>query len=125
MGDEARGVISLQNLDRENAFSEGDVRLLTTIAASLSVALENARLIAETRQRVSELATVNEVSQAIAAQLDLGTLIGLVGDQMRSTFQADIVYVALVDRGTGMITFPYHSEGGAQADLDRCRWAAA
>jgi GAF domain-containing protein/CheY-like chemotaxis protein len=118
VGDEARGVISLQNLDRENAFSEGDVRLLTTIAASLSVALENARLIAETRQRVSELATVNEVSQAIAAQLDLGTLIGLVGDQMRSTFQADIVYVALVDRGTGMITFPYHSEGGAQADLD-------
>ena len=118
VGDEARGVITLQNLDREHAFSDGDVRLLTTMAASLSVALENARLIAETRQRVSELATVNEVSQAIAAQLDLATLIGLVGDQMRSTFQADIVYVALVDRGTGMITFPYHDEGGAQADLD-------
>ena len=61
VGDEARGVITLQNLDREHAFSDGDVRLLTTMAASLSVALENARLIAETRQRVAELATVNEV----------------------------------------------------------------
>ena len=44
-------MISLQNLDRENAFSESDVELLTTLAASLSVALENVRLIDETRQR--------------------------------------------------------------------------
>ena len=50
VGNEATGVISLQNLDRENAFSESDVRLLTTLAASLSVALENARLIDETRR---------------------------------------------------------------------------
>ena len=35
-GRRGSGVISLQNLDRENAFSEGDVRLLTTIAASLA-----------------------------------------------------------------------------------------
>src|SRR5512141_305121 len=38
------GSISLQNLDRTHAFSEADVRLLTTLASSLSVALENARL---------------------------------------------------------------------------------
>ena len=44
VGDEAMGVISLQNIDRENAFSEADLRLLTTLASSMSVALENARL---------------------------------------------------------------------------------
>ena len=44
VGDEVTGIISLQNLDVENAFSESDVRLLSTIAASMSVALENARL---------------------------------------------------------------------------------
>ena len=43
-GGRATGVISLQNLDREHAFTEADVRLLTTLAGSLSVALENARL---------------------------------------------------------------------------------
>ena len=41
VGDEVLGVISLQNLDREHAFDERDVSLLTTLAASLSVALEN------------------------------------------------------------------------------------
>ena len=93
------GHISLQNLDRNDAFSESDVRLLTTLAASLSVALENARLVDETRQRASELAIVNEVGQAAAAQLDLDRLIQLTGEQLETTFRADIVYVALLDRG--------------------------
>jgi len=118
VGDEARGVISLQNLDREAAFTEDDVRLLATLAASLSVALENARLIHETRQRVAELDTVNTVGQAIAAQLDLATLIEMVGEQMRQTFQADIVYVALHDPATNLINFPFFHEVGRQQPQD-------
>ena len=66
IGDEATGVISLQNLDREGAFSDGDVRLLSTLAASLSVALDNARLIHETRQRAAELAIINGVQAGLA-----------------------------------------------------------
>ena len=50
VGGVGTGVISLQNLDREDAFTESDVRLLTTLAASLSVALENARLFDETKR---------------------------------------------------------------------------
>jgi sigma-B regulation protein RsbU (phosphoserine phosphatase) len=44
VGDQVTGILSLQNIDRENAFDESDVRLLQTLAASMSVALENARL---------------------------------------------------------------------------------
>ncbi|MFL5756640.1 MAG: GAF domain-containing protein, partial [Chloroflexota bacterium] len=112
---DAFGVMSLQNLDRENAFGDADVRLLTTLAASLSVALENARLIHETRQRVAELATVNEVGRALASQLDLEPLMQLVGQQMRRTFEADIVYVALHDQATDRIEFPYYSEDGVES----------
>ena len=101
MADAANGVVSLQNLDREHAFSQSDLDLLTTLAASLSVALDNARLIDETRQRAAELAIVNSVGQALAGQLDLDALIEQLGDQMRDTFDADLVYVALHDRGAG------------------------
>jgi len=38
------GILSLQDLEMEHAFSEAEVRLLQTLAASMSVALENARL---------------------------------------------------------------------------------
>ena len=114
VGDDVRGRISLQNLDMEDAFSESDVRLLTTLAASLSVALENVRLIDETRQRLAELATVNEIGNALATQLDLDALLDLVGDQMRRTFEADIVYVALLDSTGELIEFPYYYESGEQ-----------
>ena len=121
----ARGVISLQNLDREDAFSERDVELLTTLAASLSVALENARLIDETRQRLTELATVNEVGQALSSQLDLDELIELVGEQMRRTFEADICYVALHNIERDEIEFPYaptdspfHSRADAKSPFE-------
>ncbi len=67
VGGRSTGVISIQNLDREHAFSASDQQLLATIAGSLGVALENAQLIHETRQRVAELATVNSVGRALAA----------------------------------------------------------
>jgi len=44
VGGQVTGILSLQNVDQENAFDESDVRLLQTLAASMSVALENARL---------------------------------------------------------------------------------
>ncbi len=112
VGDRGTGVLSLHNLDREHAFSDSDVRLLTTLASSLSVALENARLFEETRQRAAELAIVNSVGQALADQLDLDALIETLGDQLREVFAADIVYVALHHEDTGVIEFPYYVENG-------------
>ena len=114
VGDQVRGLISLQDFRKEHAFSESDVRLLETLANSMSVALENARLfnetqrlLKETEQRAAELATVNTLSQALASATQLDALIELTGEQMRQTFSADIVYVALLDSQTNMINFPY------------------
>ncbi len=115
-GGRVTGVVSLQNVDRTHAFSEDDQRLLTTLAGSLSVALDNARLLDESRQRVAELATVNSVGQALSSQLDLDALIGLVGKKVRETFEADIAYVALHDRQSGRIDFPYYYERGQRRD---------
>ncbi|HEX2883359.1 MAG TPA: GAF domain-containing protein [Candidatus Limnocylindria bacterium] len=112
VGEEMLGVISLQNLDREHAFDERDVSLLSTIAASLSVALRTGRLIDETRRRVAELATINAVGEAISAQLEVAPLLALVGEKMREAFEADIAYVALVDEEAGEIQFPYYVEDG-------------
>lgn len=114
VGDIVKGSVSLQNVDKENAFSDSDVRLLTTITNSMSVALENARLfdettrlLAEAKQRAAELTTVNSISKALASQLDPDELIQLVGDQMKNLFKANIVYLALLDPKTKMIHFPY------------------
>ncbi|PKN87488.1 MAG: serine/threonine protein phosphatase [Chloroflexi bacterium HGW-Chloroflexi-8] len=44
VGDQVTGVLSLQDIEKENAFGESELRFLQTLAASMSVALENARL---------------------------------------------------------------------------------
>ena len=67
-----------------------DVRLLTTLAASLSVALENARLfdetqrlLTETNERAAELAIINSVQEGLAAKLDMQSMYDLVGDKIQ------------------------------------------
>ena len=114
VGDVVRGSVSLQNVEKENAFTESDLRLLTTLTNSMSVALENARLFDETnrllgeaKQRAAELSTVNSISQALTSQLNPEELIKLVGDQMKDLFKANIVYLALLDAKTKIIHFPY------------------
>ena len=114
VGDQVKGSVSLQNVEKEHAFTESDLRLLTTLTNSLSVALENARLfdetnrlLADTKQRATELGTVNSISKALTSQLDSEELIQLVGDQMKEMFDANIVYLALLNKKTNIIEFPY------------------
>ena len=118
LGDEILGTISLQNLDREYAFDERDVSLVTTIAASLSVALRTGRLLDETRRRVGELGTINDIGEAITAQMEVGPLLAVVGERAREAFEADIAFVALLDEEAGRIDFPYYVEEGTNQDQE-------
>ena len=114
VGNEVTGIITIQNLDEEDAFQESDVRLLQTLANSMSVALENARLfietqrlLKETEQRAQEFAVIGKVSQALVTETEVDSMIQLIGTQMQEIFDADIVYLALLDRETSLIHFPY------------------
>ena len=118
VGGRATGVVSLQNLDREHAFMETDERLLVTLAGSLSVALENARLVHETRQRNAELALINSVQQAIAGELDPQAIYEIVGEKIRDVFDAQSVGIAMVDEATGQLVFMYAIEHGERLEID-------
>ncbi|TME80059.1 MAG: GAF domain-containing protein, partial [Chloroflexi bacterium] len=117
--DNVLGVISLQNIDREHAFSDSDMRLLTTLAGSLSVALDNARLfdetkrlLAETDERAAELAVVNSVQRGLAEQLDIQAMYDLVGDKIAEIFDAQVFSIFTVDDTAGLIRSPYTLERG-------------
>ena len=110
--------ISLQNLDREHAFTDADVRLLVTLAGSLGVALENARLVHETRQRNAELALINSVQAAIAGELDPQAIYDIVGDKIQEVFDAQVVDIGLYDEASGLIRFPYTIERGVRTEED-------
>ncbi|TML45101.1 MAG: GAF domain-containing protein [Actinobacteria bacterium] len=117
-GGRATGAISLQNIDREHAFAESDQRLLVTLAGSLSAALENARLMHETRQRNAELALINSLQEAIAGELDLQAIYDLVGDKIRDVFDAQSVAITVYDEATRLQHYPYLIERGERLQAD-------
>jgi signal transduction histidine kinase/CheY-like chemotaxis protein len=111
--DRVLGIISVQSF-RTNAYTEQHLSLLQNLAAYTTIALDNAgayRMVnereKEVRERAAELATINRITQALSTKLDMNSLIQLVGDQVRDLFHAPIAYVALLDRATMMINFPY------------------
>jgi PAS domain S-box-containing protein len=102
VGGEVKGVVSIQHIDRENAFRDSDLRLLTTLANSMSVALENARLfdetqnlLKETAERNAELAIINSVQEGLVAQINMQEIFDLVGDKIRDIFNAYTVMIGV------------------------------
>lgn len=108
-GTQVTGAMSVQSYS-SNAYDDGDVTLLSGIANHVALALENARLFAQTQERATELATINEMSRIASSQLSLSSLIQSVGDQLERTFDASGVYVALYDANRQQISFPYFME---------------
>jgi len=114
VGDEIKGVISLQNLEREDAFTDSNVRLLTTIANSIGVAIENARLfdetqrlLKETEQRAAEFAILNSASESMSRTLDVNTITRNVGVKIHEAFHAEIVDILLYDANTNIVHLVY------------------
>ena len=112
------GMIGTENYEREDAFGDAETRLLTTIAASLGTALENARLfnetqrlLQETTQRNNELAIINEIQRGLASKLDLQSIIDLVGENVRKIFTADGTVISLYDSSTRMLNTLYQILG--------------
>ena len=114
VGEEIKGLIDIQDVDREFAFTNSDLRLLQTLANSMSIALENARLfdetqrlLKETEERNAELAIINSVGEAMASQLDVQTITRLVGDKVRDIFQAEVTTILLYDQPSATL-FPVY-----------------
>ena len=86
VGEEARGIVSLQNLDKENAFTKTDIDLLMLLVNSMSMSLENARLFNETERLLKllegEMMIARDTQKSILPmqiphcdEYDLGSLI--------------------------------------------------
>jgi GAF domain-containing protein len=123
-GDDLIGVLALE-ADRANSFDEDTQRLVETIASSTAVALHNARLfdetkrlLTETEQHAGELAIINDIGSALAEQLDFERIIELVGDRLFKMFKSPDFYIALVDKASNKITFPYELDGGKRVHGD-------
>ena len=70
VGERRIGTIGLNDHVHENAFGEDELRLVQTIAASLGVALEKARLMSETKAALQRQTATARVLHAISRSID-------------------------------------------------------
>lgn len=68
--DEVIGVLSLQNYERENVFAEDDVRVISTVAAHIGIALQNARLYTAAQTELAERQRAETALRAKLAEIE-------------------------------------------------------
>jgi two-component sensor histidine kinase/putative methionine-R-sulfoxide reductase with GAF domain/HAMP domain-containing protein len=116
------GTVGLQDLDASQEWSEERIGLVNDVVQSLGLALDNARLYSESQRRVTELDALNRISQAVTSELDLESLLSIIGEQVRQIFDVENTYVALYDRETQMISLPYFVNDGKRVTVDPIRF---
>jgi signal transduction histidine kinase len=95
-------------------FSEEDEELTRLLAAQAAVAIENARLHESSARWLRQLESLNEIGNALAAQIELDPLLGIVAARLRELIHAGAVLVGLVDR-VGLVRIAAAEGVGAQA----------
>ena len=101
----AYGNLYLTEKEGGAEFSAEDEELTQLLAAQAAVAIENARLYESSTRWLRQLETLNEIGSALASEVELEPLLGLVARRMQELVEARIVLIALPDaRGTLHVT---------------------
>ena len=80
-----------------NAFGDADVRLLSTLASQLGIALDNARLFNMEQSRVRQLGMVNSLSIAMTARLDAAENLTIAAHAIASIFEVAACGIVLTN----------------------------
>ncbi len=112
LGSKVVGVLDLQS-EETDVFSPQDVTTMELLADQLSIAIENARLYGEIRQRVEELTTLNKISQAVTSTLDLQETLTIITDHTTRLLGVAATSVILYDETQGDLWFAAASGEGS------------
>ncbi len=117
--------IGLVEIEDVASLDEETEELLTAVTASLSTHLENLRLtqqmeksLHEIRQRTEELAVLNEMSQAMTAQMTIDGVVKTVYDHLSQLMDTTEFYLVLYEEEKDEVVFVLNVSG------EEMRWHA-
>jgi PAS domain S-box-containing protein/putative nucleotidyltransferase with HDIG domain len=94
------GVICLDNFSHPAAFTEDDLQLLTTFAASAAISIENARLFEQTQSRLAHILALRRIDNTINASADILVILNVILEQAREQLNVDAACILEFNTGT-------------------------
>jgi len=95
--DRVIGVLEITDDEKSGLFDDDEVRLVSLFADQAAIALENARLIAESQRRAHELGGLYDTALATSSVLDTDLLLARLYEQVQRLFDPDAALVTLYD----------------------------
>ncbi|MDY7041692.1 MAG: GAF domain-containing protein, partial [Chloroflexota bacterium] len=109
---EAIGVLNIASC-QPGEYDAEDSQMSFAFANQAAVAIHNARLFAETQQRIQELALLNAAGQAMASTLELDDLLLVIMRQAMEVLHIEAASILLLDETSGDLVFRAALGGGA------------
>jgi GAF domain-containing protein len=98
-------------------YSDSEIALVQTFADQAALALENARLLGETRSRAEEQEALNIIARATSESLDRDELLKIALDKVLEVTRRERVSIRLRDPVTGRVTLAAH-KGFSQEEIN-------
>jgi GAF domain-containing protein len=115
---EAIGALIIQDLENEHSFDDDDLRFMISVANQVSGAINNVRVLNESKQTALQFETAAEIARDISSSLNLDELLEKAVNLIRSRFNFYHASVFLKDT-TGEYVVVREATGEAGAQLKR------
>ncbi len=112
------GALIIQDLDREEAFNDADLKFFTAIANQVAGAIKNVDLLEESKRKALQLETAAEIARDISGSLNLDELLSKTVQLIRERFDFHHAGVFLLDQ-PGEFAIIREATGEAGAQLKR------
>ncbi len=107
IGSRPVGALGLFGKEVKKDFSGEDLQMALAVADQAAVAIDNARLFEETRERLRVQRELTRTATSIAAGLDLGKVLSQVVRDVAGVLKADAAMICIADPELEQLTFPY------------------
>ncbi|MGD0612285.1 MAG: HD domain-containing phosphohydrolase [Anaerolineales bacterium] len=120
VGNTVIGVIDIQSSEPD-AFKPDDERLMSTFAERAALALEHARLYAQTEQRMQNLSSLRTIDIAISSSMDINLTMGILVEQAIQTLGVHAADVLIFNATSQSFKFAsgrgFHTQALQHTDL--------
>jgi GAF domain-containing protein/DNA-binding response OmpR family regulator len=100
------GVIDVQETEEERHWTGEEINFVESVSDQMAQALENVRLIEETRSRAEELAVLNELSRSLSAALSVQEVLEKTHQGVSRLLDTSNFYIALYHPDRELISIP-------------------